>query len=54
MTWLRVVVSRLIGLFRKGRQEPEFDRELHFQMEGGARASFAAELWPSGPKLGCV
>src|SRR5437867_7737522 len=34
MIWLRVAVSRLIGLFRKGRLEQQLDEELrsHVQM----------------------
>jgi hypothetical protein len=33
MTRLRVLLSRLIGLFRKGRLEQELDHELSFHLD---------------------
>ena len=33
MTWLRVLVSRLIGLFRKGGRDCELDEELCSHLE---------------------
>ena len=46
MTWLRVLVSRVMGWVRRDRLDEDFDEEVHFHLEMETAANVDRGLSP--------